>query len=147
VNPRLCYREAAVRGASPVGLVLLLYEQAIEDVRRALAAFGRGDIEARTREINHAILVIGHLQASLDKDQGGVVALNLERFYDQVRAALVQAQCQQSAAILEQQISHLMLVREAWCEIELKGTSQLMPASVAQPPTEGGATPFGEWKA
>ena len=148
MNPRLCYREAAVRGASPVGLVVLLYEQAIEDLRRALAAFGRGDIEARTREINHGILVIGHLQASLDKDQGGNVAANLECFYGQVRAALVQAQCQQSAAILEQQISHLMLVREAWCEIDQNGTTQAVTAaSEAQPPADGGATSFGEWKA
>ena len=118
MNARLSYREAAVEGASPVRLVILLYEQAAEDLRAALGAHQRGDIEGRTRYINHAILVIGYLQASLDKERGGRVAVNLERFYDQVRFGLVEAQFKQSGAALEQQISHLMQVHEAWCEVE-----------------------------
>ena len=45
MNPSLSYREAAVAGASPLRLVILLYEQGLEDLRRALAAQNRGDIE------------------------------------------------------------------------------------------------------
>jgi flagellar protein FliS len=130
MNARLSYREAAVEGASPVRLVVLLYEQAFEDVRHALDAHRLGNIEERTRHINHAILVIGYLQASLDKEQGGRVALNLERFYDQVRSGLVDAQFRQSATALEQQISHLMQVHEAWCEVE---RAHAAPASASHP--------------
>lgn len=118
MNPGLSYREAAVAGASPVRLVILMYEQAMQDLRRALSAHTAGDIEGRTREINHAVLVIGHLQATLDHDQGGKVAENLARFYDQLRAGVMEAQCRQSAAALEEQIAHLMLVHQAWCEVE-----------------------------
>jgi flagellar protein FliS len=148
MNPQLSYREAAVRGASPVGLVVLLYEQVIEDLRRALAAFARGDIEARTREINHALLVIGHLQATLDKNSGGQVAVDLERFYQQVCAGLVQAQCAQSPTALEQQISHLMQVHEAWSEVQRAGTAQVgAPSGPVQPPAEGASTARAEWNA
>ena len=118
MNPGLSYREAAVAGASPVRLVILMYEQVTQDLRRALAAHADGDIGGRTREINHALLVIGHLQATLDEDRGGKVAENLARFYEQLRTGLVEAQCRQSAAALEQQIDHLMLIHEAWCEVE-----------------------------
>lgn len=118
MNPGLSYREAAAAGASPVRLVILLYEQVIEDLRRALNAQRQKDVEGRTREINHAILVLGHLQASLDKDRGGKVAANLERFYNQVQAGLVEAQFKQSESSLEQQISGLMQVHDAWCEVE-----------------------------
>jgi flagellar protein FliS len=118
MNPGLSYREAAVAGASPLRLVILMYEQAIQDLRRALAAHTAGDIEGRTREINHAVLVIGHLEATLDKDQGGKVAENLARFYGQLRTGLVETQCRQSAESLEEQIDHLMLVHGAWCEVE-----------------------------
>lgn len=118
MNARLSYREAAVPGASPLRLVILLYEQAVEDLGSAREAHRRNDIEGRTRHINHALLVIGHLQASLDKDQGGQVAENLERFYGQLRSGLVEAQCKQSAVGLEQQISRLVLVHQAWCKVE-----------------------------
>jgi flagellar protein FliS len=153
MNARLSYREAAVEGASPLRLVVLLYEQAFEDLRRALDAQRRGDIEGRTRHINHAILVIGHLQASLNKEQGGRVALNLERFYDQLRFGLVQAQFNQSAAALERQISHLMQVHEAWCEVErVSGAAVSAPARaqherVQEPEEEQSSTSSAEWNA
>ena len=148
MNARMSYREAAVRGASPVRLVVLLYEQAIEDLRRALAAHANSDIEGRTREINHAILVIDHLQATLDKDQGGQVAANLERFYNLVRAGMIEAQFRQSVAVLEQQISHLMLVYEAWCEVE-RGTAAQATATAgpAQPAAENEPHCTAEWNA
>jgi len=128
-----------------VRLVIQLYEQAIEDLRRALAALRRGDVEARTREINHAILVIGHLQASLDGEQGGQVAVNLERFYNQLRAGLIEAHCNQSARVLEQQISHLIVVHEAWCEVDRASSA---PAIVGpQPQAENQPRAFTEWNA
>src|SRR5437763_9876723 len=110
MNPALSYREAAVTGASPRRLVILLYEQAVEDLRRAMAAQNEGDIEGRTREINHALQVIGHLQATLDREQGGKVAEILERFYDMLRSGLMEAQRKQSAGLLERQINHLLRV-------------------------------------
>ena len=124
MNPGLSYREAAVAGASPVRLVILLYEQGMEDLRRAIVAHTRGDIEGRTREINHAVLVLGHLEVTLDPEQGGRVAANLALFYQHLRADLVQAQCQQSIAAIEQCISQLGQVHEAWCEVERATASQ-----------------------
>jgi flagellar secretion chaperone FliS len=129
MNAGLTYREAAVAGASPVRLVVLLYEQAMEDLRRAVVAHARGDIEGRTREINHALLVIGHLQATLDKSQGGKVAANLERFYQQLRAGLVEAQCRQSTEVLERQMLHLKQVHEAWCDVEKALTPAAKPVA------------------
>ena len=99
MDARTQYREAAVRGARPVVLIVLLYEQMIEDLRQAINAIERDHIELRTNKINHAILVIANLKSSLNK-QAGQVALNLERFYTQLRLNLVKAQFQASAAIL-----------------------------------------------
>jgi flagellar secretion chaperone FliS len=143
MHPGLHYREAAVAGAGPVRLVILLYEQAMEDLRRAVAAHRKGDVEGRTHEINHAILVIGYLQATLDKEQGGKVAANLQRFYEQVRSGLVAAQCKQSSEAIEQQISHLMQVHEAWCAVEKAITPA--PATPSQPPDNDGNST--EWNA
>ncbi|HLV88664.1 MAG TPA: flagellar export chaperone FliS [Candidatus Sulfotelmatobacter sp.] len=134
MDPRLSYREAAAAGASPLRLVSLLYEQAIEDLRRAQRALERRDIEERTRWMNHAILVIGYLESTLDKVQGGQVAANLEKFYRQLRCGLLEAQFHQSASVLEQQISHLVLVREAWDELE-RATRVIAPET-SRPETD-----------
>ncbi len=142
MDAQLSYRESAVAGASPVRLVILLYQQAIEDLRRALQALAAGDIEVRTREISHAIQVLGHLRATIDQDRGGTVALNLSRFYAQVIERLMEAQCRQSAAILEQQIANLMLVCDAWTTVE-----QSMTASVETQKTQGDSRYPGDWSA
>jgi flagellar secretion chaperone FliS len=131
-------------------LVICLYEQAIEDVRRAVIAMEKGHIEVRTHNINHALAVIAQLQGSLDMERGGEVAKNLHRFYNVVRGGLVEAQLKQSARILEQQISHLVLVYESWMEAErLAQAPQPQPAGPAEAAQAMTplAIPMGNWKA
>jgi len=150
LDARSSYREAAVRGASPVRLVICLYEQAIEDLRQAVIALEKADIELRTRKINHAITVVGQLQGSLDKERGGEVAGNLDRFYNVIRAGLIEAQLKQSARILEQQISQLVLVYEAWLEVEhATAPAAETPAGNSQPgiPIPPSDTPTADWSA
>ncbi len=121
MDARSLYREGAVRGASRVGLVVLLYEQMIEDLRRAVDALDRKQIEPRTRYLNHAILVIGHLQRTLDMEQGEV-ARNLALFYDVLRQALTQAHARASKEILTAQIANLLSLRDAWIAVDRQET-------------------------
>jgi flagellar protein FliS len=114
----LSYREASAAGSNPVRLVILLYEQIIRDLRSAVDALKKGDIEARTREINHALQVIAHLRCTLDMERGRNVASNLERFYRHLSCALVDANCKQSEGMLEQQIALVNQIHEAWCAVE-----------------------------
>jgi len=150
MNVRISYREAAIQGASPVRLVICLYEQAIEDLRRALAALEKKDIPARTSAINHAHTVIGQLQGTLDSERGGEVARNLQRFYNIIRSGLIDAHCKQSAASLQQQIALLMQVHEAWLEVErASGASpQVSPELDQAPPAiSPPEPPLGGWSA
>lgn len=140
MDARSSYREAGVRGASPVRLVICLYEQTIEDLRRAVVALGRNDIEARTRSINHALMVIAQLQNSLNMERGGEVARNLERFYGIVRASLHDAQVKQSAGIIGQQISHLTMILEAWQEVE-RATAAPAPPPLEHRPDASAVSP------
>jgi flagellar protein FliS len=117
-NPRTTYRENDVRGASAVRLVVLLYEQLVQDLSQALRAMEQNEIELRTKRLNHAILVIGHLQSPLDFVNGGKVAKDLDHFYNVLRQNLVQIQFQPSPAALRQQITDLLVIRQAWIEVE-----------------------------
>jgi flagellar protein FliS len=121
---------------------MCLYEQAIEDLRRALVALEKNDIETRTREINHALTVISQLQGTLNRERGGEVARNLEVFYNTIRTGLIEAQMQQSPKILQQQISHLTLVFEAWLEVD--HITRGVPAQAVEPAPGAPLTPSPE---
>jgi flagellar secretion chaperone FliS len=149
MDARSTYREAVVRGASPVRLVICLYEQAIDDLRGAGLALEKGNIEDRTRKINHALLVIAQLQRSLDMERGERVAKNLELFYNIVRAGIFEAHARQSASILERQTSQLALVREAWQEVERTTAASEPSPKESEGPQRLDASPTsaGDWSA
>lgn len=111
---QLSYRRAAVDGASPVGLVIALYDQLTTDFRRAAAAIRRGDIEGRCTELNHALMVLAQLESWVDRDNGGELALNLAVFYGHLRAKMMEASIRQNPATLEELIGLVLHVRTAW---------------------------------
>ena len=99
-------------------LVLRLYEQIIEDLRQALKAIEQNQIDLRTNKINHAILVIGHLQSRLNFEAGGQVSQNLDRFYNVLRSSLMEAQFKASSELISARINDLLGLRAAWVEVE-----------------------------
>jgi len=118
MNIQQSYREATVRGANPIELVVRLYEQMIEDLRQVAVAIEQNDIMLRTRRIKHAILIVGHLQSSLDFAKGGKVAKDLDNFYNAVRQSLVWVQFHPSKRGVTQLITDLLAVREAWIVVD-----------------------------
>ncbi len=118
MDPRNAYREADARGATSLRLVVLLYEQVIQDLRQASRALDQDNVELRTKRINHALDVVCLLQATLNLERGGKVANNLVRFYEVLRANLCEAQMHSSKEILARQITDMLAVREAWAEVE-----------------------------
>jgi flagellar protein FliS len=141
-NARTAYRENDVRGATPVRLVVLLYQQIIQDLTQAAEAIEQNNIMLRTKLINHAILVIGHLQSPLDFDRGGKVAKDLEHFYNVLRQNLVQVQFFPSKAGIQQLITDVLAVREAWIAVE-RAESPSVAAAVSAVPS-GAADPDSE---
>jgi flagellar secretion chaperone FliS len=147
MTPPLSYRQASAQGASPARLVILLYDQAIADLQAALSALGCGDVEGRTRMINHALAVIGCLQATLNKNQGGRVAENLERFYLKLRTGLLRAQIRQSEAGIRRQIADLMKVRDAWDQVDRLQMMAVRLAAHAIENEPDGRQTMTDWKA
>jgi flagellar secretion chaperone FliS len=130
-NANFYYREAAVRGASKIRLVVLLYEQIIRDLNAAVRAVDQNNIERRCEAINHAITVIGHLQSTLDLHLEAPVVQHLSKFYTMLRSRLVEANARTSRQILLEQVSYLLEMRDAWVEVEQAESSGLQrPAAV-----------------
>jgi flagellar biosynthetic protein FliS len=110
----LSYRKSAIEGASPIGLVIALYDTLWGDLRRAAAAIRENDIEKRCRELNHAALVLGQLENWIDLKNGGELAKNLTQLYAYLRAKMMEASIAKSATMLEAQMELILHVRTSW---------------------------------
>jgi len=139
MNVQKSYREATVQGANPVELVVRLYEQMIQDLRQVANAIEKKDIALRSNRIKHALLVVGYLQSTLDFDQGGKVARDLENFYNTLRQSLVWVQLHPSKGGVAQLITDLLALREAWIQVEraenpsVTTAADIVPSSAADP--------------
>ena|SRR5437868_14401796 len=143
------YRESELTDDNPVRLVILLYDQLLRDLQRALDAFEKADVCRRCAEVDHALVVLAQLQGTLDLERGGEVAQNLDRFYDILRNDLLQAIMEGSPEGLKRQWSQVLSIREAWLRVEQE-QAQVLPANQAMPSevemhTDGQRS--GQWKA
>ena len=114
----LSYRRSAIEGASPIGLIIALFDTFVGDLRRAAGALRKNDIETRCRELNHAVLVLGQLESWIDLKNGGETADTLSRFYAYLRAKMMEAAVGKSAKVLDTQIDMILHVRTAWQQLD-----------------------------
>ena len=114
----LSYRRSAIEGASLIGLMIVLFDTLVGDLRRAAYALRKNDIETRCRELNHATLVLGQLNEWVDLENGGESARTLDRFYAYLRAKMMEAATTQSAVLLDTQIEMILHVRSAWQKLD-----------------------------
>jgi flagellar protein FliS len=137
VNIQQSYREAAVRGANRIALVVRLYEQMIEDLRQVAIAIEQNDVERRSSRIKHARLVIAHLQSTLDFAQGGKVAQDLDNFYNALRQNVVWVQFHPSKRAVSQVITDLLALREAWIQVERVENPSVANTNTVRPVASG----------
>jgi flagellar protein FliS len=113
-NGHDAYLESRVLAAEPVELVNLLYQACIQAVRDARHHLAQGDIAERSRSINKACEIVMELNSSLDRAQGGEIALRLAQLYDYMLTQLLEANMQQQDAPLSEVLSLLATLAEAW---------------------------------
>ncbi len=112
------YRDCAVHGASPIGLLLALYDRLVLDLRNAAHAIQHKDIENRCKELNHALLIVGQLESWINRESGGESAENLVHFYSYIRAKMFEASVKMAPRILEDVAGTILHVRSAWQQLD-----------------------------
>jgi len=136
MNPKrteLSYRRAAIENAGSVGLVIILYDLLIDDLRQAMNAVEKRDIEARSNAIKHGFLVLQQLEGSLDWENGGEAAKWLANFYAVMRCKILEAHMKVSSQILSEQVALLLDVRRAWEQVDQTNSVSAVAPSTAEP--------------
>ena len=133
-NPAHTYRQFSVQGATPLGLVVMLYDGAIAFLLRAVTAIEAHDIPQKCTHLNRALAIIAQLEGSLNFELGGEVARTLKSFYVYARTQAMKANVENSPEMLRSLIEKFSTVRDAWYEAEHRpSTSPSTPASGGSP--------------
>jgi len=134
-HPALTYRQVAVQSATPLGLVVMLYDGAIAVLHQAVAAIEAHDIEKKCHHLSRALAIIVQLEGSLNFELGSEVARTLSSFYAYARAQVMKANLENSSEILRSLIENFSTVREAWSQADHQPPpSPTTPASPGSPP-------------
>ncbi|MFZ0963306.1 MAG: flagellar export chaperone FliS [Terriglobia bacterium] len=146
-HPAHAYRQFSVQGATPLGLVVMLYDGAIAAMKRAVAAIEARDIQKKCADLNRALAIMAQLEGTLNFAQGGEVAKTLKALYTFARAEILKANIQNSEEILRSLIEKLSSVREAWYQAE--HSSPPSPSTPGGEETPGALSPTpepGSWR-
>lgn len=114
------YKDHMLDGASPVDLVVALYDGILRFLYDAIDAVERGDITARRAAVKRALAIVIHLQARLRMDVGGRPAQVLAEFYASIFALILQASVAADTRRFDRAIGCVREMRNAWRQIALQ---------------------------
>lgn len=110
------YKQMAVKTASPGQILLMLYEAAIQNVKKASDCIVKKDLAGKGKYIGKAHDIINELTNTLNFEVGGDIARNLERLYNFIVEQLVKANMQNTKEPLEAATKVLETLLTGWKE-------------------------------
>ena len=129
------YLESRVLGASPLELICILYQYALDSVRDARRQLAAGDIVARSKAVGQTVGAISQLDGALNRAEGGAISRNLGELYQYIRQRLTEANVLQMDAPLAEVESLLATLSEAWkaATVQPEHASSAVPAGAEFP--------------
>lgn len=116
------YQAQSVLTASPGQLVLMLYDGALKFLALAKEGFNQPESNPRRIELININLqkaqnIIAELQANLNRDAGGDLAVTLDRLYDYYARRLFEANMKKRVEPVVEVERFIKELRDAWAEM------------------------------
>jgi flagellar protein FliS len=107
--------DAAVLGATPYELVETLLAKAIESTKNAKQHMLKGEIIAKGEQIKLATAIIADgLRGSLNMEEGGEIAANLNVLYEYMLERLMAAHAKNDPDMLDEVVTLLGQIKQGW---------------------------------
>jgi flagellar secretion chaperone FliS len=113
-NPHQEYLTQRVQSASPVELIRILYEAAVQSVDEAVRALQSGDILKRGRAITKTIEILSELRIALRYDVQPEYCSTLGGLYSYMQSQLIRAHSEQSESLLLEVSRLLQTLLDGW---------------------------------
>jgi flagellar protein FliS len=127
------YQRSEILTADPMKLVILCYNTAISNLKIAKERISEKQYEAKAIALNKTMDIISELMSSLNFNQGGEVARNLNALYAYMLQRIPYGDASQDISVFDEIISILEQLRDAWKAIEAQRGSEKIPAPVSEP--------------
>lgn len=109
--------QSRVEGASPHKLIEILFEELLRAVDATKIAMERGDIARQADRQARALSILQALDASLDVERGGEIAVNLSAIYRQGRKLIATGTREKRPDMIERAREMLAEIAVAWNQI------------------------------
>ena len=111
------YTQSKTAVASPVDLVIMLYDGAIDYLDKAATAVNMKETKEKIKYIDKTVAIIDELLKSLNLEAGGEIATNLQDLYIYMMRELTMANLQNDAGKIKHVESLLRELVSAWRQI------------------------------
>lgn len=110
------YLEERVATATPAELVALLYDGFLRNVRQAVELFEQQKFYDAGPLLIKAQAILVEFRTTLNHEEGGEIAANLDRLYEYAHRRLLHANLRRDVAAAEEAIRLIEPIRDAWAE-------------------------------
>ena len=111
------YRRTQVQSRTPLELVVMLYDGALKFLAMAREGIDRRDMRARREGLERTLAIIGDLQSTLNFEQGGDIAVELNRLYSYANLRLLEAAMRNDAERVDEVRRIFEILRDGWATI------------------------------
>ena len=123
-NYQNAYKKASVNTLDQNKLIIMLYDGAIKNATFAVEYMNSGDIENVHNCLVKTKNIVTELMATLNMDNGGAIAKNLQSLYSFMFSQLIEANMEKKTEPVVVVIDLLKELRSAWFEINKKNKEE-----------------------
>lgn len=125
--------ETGVQAANPHKLTAMLFDGALIALSNGIAQIQSGKLPEKGRSLSHAVSIVERgLQASLNKEVGGELALNLDSLYSYIISRILHGNIHNDLVQLREAHTLLAELRGAWEQISPETAAQSAPAALVR---------------
>lgn len=110
------YKKTSVKTASKEQILLMLYQAAIKNNKKAIEAIEKNDLASKGEHIGKLQDIVIELSNSLDFEVGGDVARELASLYDYILYSSTQANIKKDTEPLEGTLKVLITLYDGWAQ-------------------------------
>ncbi len=110
------YTQARVLGGSPVEMIIMLYDGAIEYINKAATGISMRNLQVKLKYVDRTLAILQELDRSLNFEAGGEVALKLHDCYFYMMQELVLANISSDGDKMAHISGLLTTLREGWAQ-------------------------------